>query len=504
MEENKNNEKCKITEAVIGTDLAFNMEKLKRIFVYPKNQDFAIRELYIELVKKKAALIYLEGIVNEPVIDEFIIDPVINNSGYKADGIQGIDLIRLSLSTVKVKEMSSFSRITQTVLDGYSVLLIDGFDKALSIDTAKYEHRSVERSETENITKGPHEGFIEAFKVNDSLIRKHLRNEKLVSESVNVGYKTLTRVFLMYREDVADPSLIDNIKERLGNIRTDAMVTTSILGQFIEDNDYSIVPTVLYTELPDRAASYIESGHVVLLVDNSPSALIAPATFWSLFHTPEDTYHRWIAGNFIRLIRIISIFIMLFTPALYVAATNYHPEMIPTDLLLAIAASREKVPFPVIFEVVGMEMAFEVIREASIRIPTSMGATIGIVGALILGQAAVQANIISPLVVIIVALTGVASFAVSNTDLNMSIRISRFFFTFCGMVMGFLGIAVGIVVFLGYVISIRSFGVPFLAPVVPHSKSSRDMLFRSSVKDQNIRPLLTKLKSVYKSRPYKR
>ncbi|MDP4090596.1 MAG: spore germination protein [Bacillota bacterium] len=502
-EENTNTE-CPVGEAVISTDLSSNIEKLKRIFAYPKNEDFAIRELYIELVKKKAALLYIEGIVNEQVIDKFIIDAIINNSNYKANGIQGIELVKLSLAIVKVKEVNAFTRITETLLDGYSVLLIDGYDRAISIDTVKYEHRSIERSETENITKGPHEGFVEAFKINISLIRKHLKNEKLVTESIKVGYKTRTRVLLMYRNDMVDENLVNNIKERLGRVQTDAMITTSILGQFIEDHDYSVVPTILYTELPDRAASYIESGHVVILVDNSPSVLIAPATFWVLFHTPEDTYHRWIAGNFIRFIRIVSVFIMLFTPALYIAATNYHPEMIPTDLLLAIAASREKVPFPVVFEVVGMELAFEVIREASIRIPTSMGATIGIVGALILGQAAVQANIISPLVVIIVALTGVSSFAVSNTDLNMSIRISRFFFTFCGMVMGFLGIAVGIVVFLGYAISIRSFGVPFFAPITPHSKSSRDMLFRSSVKDQNLRPLLTNLKLIYKNRPFKK
>jgi spore germination protein KA len=260
---------------------------------------------------------------------------------------------------------------------------------------------------------------------------------------------------------------------------------------------------VLFTELPDRAVSFLKEGHVVILVDNNPSCLIVPATFWSFFHTPEDMSYRWIAGNFIRLIRLIAVFISLLTPAIYIAITNYHQEMIPTDLLLAISATREKVPFPIVFEVVGMEIAFEIIRECSFRIPTSIGSTIGIVGTLILGQAAVQANIISPILVIVVALTGLSTFAISNTDLNMSIRISRFFFTFCSIMMGFLGLSLGITVFTVYIISIKSFGVSFFAPVTPHYEASRDMIFRSTIKNQWLRALFTRPKLKYKKTPSK-
>ena len=485
----------------IGKELSTNTQKLKDIFCYPINESFNIREVYIYAVKKKGCLIYLKGTVNEQLIDEFIIEKLIREHMTCNEVVHDLTLIKRIISAIKFTEETSFKQITKKILEGHVVLLIDGIDSCLVIEVTKYEQRAIGRSETENVIKGPHESFVEFYEINISLIRKYVKSAKLVNESVEIGLKETCKVQLVYREDIADPKLISNIKARLGEIKSDELMTSAVLGQYIEDNSYSIVPTVLFTELPDRAAAFIKEGYVVILPDNSPSVIIAPATFWSFFHTPEDTYHRWIAGNFIRILRLAAMTMTLLTPAIYIGLTNFHPEMIPTDLLLAIAASREKVPFPVIFEVIGMEIAFEIIREASIRIPTSIGSTIGIVGALILGQAAVQANIISPLIVIVVSITGVASFIISNVDLNMSVRIARFYFLACAILMGFLGIAVGIVIFFGYIISIKSFGVPFLAPVTPHYDSSRDMYLRSVIKKQMIRPLLTNLKIIYKRKP---
>lgn len=500
MKDKKNDEQ---KPSNISGNLEANVEAIKEIFCYPANEDIIFREVYMEFMQKKCMLVYIDGIVDENFINSYIIRPLKRKKSVTTDNIHDLDLIKNDISSTKLLSVSTFKNLSQNLLEGNTILLIDGYNQALSISTTKYEKRSVERSETENVIKGPHEAFIESSSINRSLIRKQLKTEKLVSESVNIGITELYRITFMYIQDLADPKLVSEVRRRVEQIQSDGLLTISILGSYIEEYSYSIVPTVLYTELPDRAAAFIAEGHVVILMDNSPSCLIAPATFWSFFHTPEDMYQRWIAGNFIRLIRLLAIFITILTPAIYIAVTNFHQEMIPTDLLLAITSSREKVPFPIIFEVIGMEIVFEIIREASIRIPTSIGSTIGIVGALILGQAAVQANIISPLLVIVVSLTGVSSFAISNVDLNLSVRILRFFFLLCGVLMGFFGIAVAGTVFIVYIVSLKSFGVPYFAPITPHYPSSRDMIFRSPSWKQFIRPLFTKPQNAIRRKPRK-
>ncbi|MDF2674167.1 MAG: spore gernimation protein [Clostridiales bacterium] len=482
---------------VMSDSLISNVSRIKEMFHYPLNSDLVIREIYISSIKRKSVLFYMNGIVNEEFIDKHIIKPLIEGTRNEAEGSTDIELIKNSLQASQFNKLTRLSEIAKDLLDGKSILLIEGYEGALSSLSIKYEHRNVERSQTENVTKGSHESFVESSLVNRSLIRKYLKSKNLITETLDIGVEDKCDVHILYHNSIASPELINEVKQRINRIMEDnynGMISSSIVEQYIEDTTFSIVPTVLFTELPDRAVSFLKEGHVVIFVDNSPSCLIVPATFWSFFHTPEDMSYRWIAGNFIRLVRIIAVFISLLTPAIYIAVTNYHQEMIPTDLLLAISATRESVPFPIVFEVVGMEIAFEIIRECSFRIPTSIGSTVGIVGTLILGQAAVQANIISPILVIVVALTGLSSFAVSNTDLNMSIRVSRFFFTFCAIMMGFLGLALGIVVFTTYIVSIESFGVPFLAPITPHYETSRDMIFRSVVKHQWLRPLFAKPK----------
>lgn len=489
---------------VISENLISNFNILKEMFHYPLNADLAVRELHINSINKDSILLYINGIINEDTIDGYIIKPLIENTIATSEVNSGIDLIKNILQPLRIKKKNKFLDVAKDLLDGKTILLISGYSEVLSVNTLKYEHRSIEESKSESIVKGPHESFVESATINRSLIRKSLKNRNLITESIEIGTEDNCEIHLMYKSNTVNPELVKEVRDRIKKIKEDGyngIITSSTLQQYIEDNSISIVPTIMLTELPDRAVSFIKEGHIVILADNASSCLIVPATFWSFFHTPEDMYHRWIAGNFIRLIRIAAVLISLLTPAIYIAITNYHQEMIPTDLLLAISSTRERVPFPILFEVVGMELAFEIIRECSIRIPTNIGSTIGIVGTLILGQAAVEANIVSPILVIIIALTGVSSFAVSNIDLNMSIRISRFFFTFCSIMMGFLGLAIGITTFGVYVISIKSFGVPFFAPVIPYYESSRDMAFRSTVKRQWLKALYAKSKLKYKKTP---
>ncbi|ERN54585.1 spore germination protein [Alkalihalophilus marmarensis] len=251
---------------------------------------------------------------------------------------------------------------------------------------------------------------------------------------------------------------------------------------------YSLLPSVLYTERPDRTAAYIDDGYIAIIMENSPAALILPVTFWSFFHSPEDHYSRLLYGNFSRLIRLLAVFITLFISSFYIAVTNFHEEMIPIDLLLAIAGAREQLPFPLVFEIVMMEFAFELIREAGLRIPSPLGPTIGIVGALILGQAAVEANVISPIVVIVVALSGLSSFAIADVSLNYTIRMIRFVFIFAAATYGIFGIIGAFILCLMYAAAARSFGVPFLSPLSPHFRSGNDTVFRGPVTKEIFRP----------------
>ena len=259
-------------------------------------------------------------------------------------------------------------------------------------------------------------------------------------------------------------------------------------------------PTLLYTERPDRAVSFIEEGHIALLMENSPASLVLPTTFWALFHSPEDHYLRTPYGNFIRLLRIIALLIALFTSSLYIAITNFHVGMIPPDLLMAIAGSRERVPFPSVIEVLSMEIAFELIREAGLRVPSPIGPTIGIVGALILGQAAVQANIISPIVIIVIALSGLSSFIVSDVSMNFAIRMTRFLFIFSAAFIGIYGVTALFIAGLFYLVSLKSFGTPYFAPMTPHSYSSKDFIFRHVPSKEIFRPGYLKTKDMPKQR----
>jgi spore germination protein KA len=334
--------------------------------------------------------------------------------------------------------------------------------------------------------------------VNLSLIRKRIKNEALIAESVKIGERSKNEVFVLYIRNLTDAQLVDNIKERLNNLNVDAIQNLSLLEQYIEERKFSLFPSVLLSERPDRAASFIEDGHVILLMDNSPDSLILPATFWSFFHTPEDHYLRFFFGNFIRVLRMIAMFITIFISAIYIAVTAYHAEMIPADLLLAIAGTREKVPFPVLFEILIMEIAFELIREAGLRVPSPMGPTIGIVGALILGQAAVEANIISPVVIIVVALSGLSSFTISDISLNFALRIIRFMFIFSAALFGIYGMTTFFVVGMYYFVSLKSFGVPFLAPMSPHYVSSGDTIFRRILTSETLRPGYLKPRDISK------
>jgi len=473
-------EQTELKEQSISSDLEENFQTLKKLFHIPKNNDVKVRELYIEGLNKKACLLFISTISDVKSIEENILKPLLTNKSGKE--------IKEIVSIQAVTEIHLFKDAVKNLNQGNTVLLIDGCSQGFAMDCPNFQGRTIEKPNTEILIKGPKEAFIEKVDVNISLVRKKIKDENLVVESIDVGARSKSEVYILYIDDLANDKLVENIKNRLNRLDVNSIQNLSLLEEYIEERSYSLFPSILSTERPDRAATFLEDGYIVLLMDNSPDCLVLPATFWSFFHSPEDHYLRFLYGNFTRALRMAAMFITVFTSAIYIAITAYHAEMIPSELMLAIAASREKVPFPAVVEILMMEFAFELIREAGLRVPSPIGPTIGIVGALILGQAAVQANIISPIVIIVAALSGLSSFAVSDISLNFAVRLIRFMFIICAALMGIYGMTAFFVAGLYYMVSIKSYGVPYLAPMSPSYKSSSDTIFRRLLRNEKFRP----------------
>jgi hypothetical protein len=489
--EKPNDKEIELKEKDISSSIEENLKIFKSLYSVPDNIDLKIREFTIPELNKRAFIIYFSSMSDAKSIQEGILEKLLLNSN-KNQEILNI------VSHQSVSTKSKIDDILQAINVGNTALFIEEENQCYIFDTSNAQSRSVEKPTEEVTLKGPKEAFNEKALSNISLIRKKISNENLIVESTKVSKRSNNTVYIVYEKDIVNDELLKEVKERLKRINADSVQNLSLLEQYIEDRPRSLFPSILYTERPDRAASFIEDGHVVLLMDNSPSCLVLPSTFWGILHNPEEHYLRLLYGNFTRILRMFAMFIAIFTSGIYVAITNYHSEMVPPDLLMAIAGTRERVPFPAVIEVLIMEIAFELIREAGLRVPTPIGPTIGIVGALILGQAAVQANIISPIVIIVVALSGLSSFAISDLSLNFTIRLSRFLFLFSAGFMGIYGMTAVFMLGIFYMITLKSFGVPYLAPMTPKFYSSKDIIIRKLPMSERFRPGYLKPKDMIK------
>jgi len=477
---------------LIQHDIASNRLILERLFYLPKNADIVMRDLRVGGTHTVQALVvFVDGLADKTIINNHILQPLMLLSNLQEYSQQSmlIDWVKNALLPGnQVMEFTTWKEAVENILAGSTVLFLEGVNKILTIETKGWEHRMVSQSMTESVVRGPHDSFTESFRANTGLVRARLRSSKLITEMMQVGEVASTDVAVLYMEGITNPQLIAEVIRRIQSIKVDYLPDSGLLEQYLEDKRVAFLPQFLSTERPDRVAAGLSEGQVAIFLGQSPFALLCPVLFWALLQTSEDAYLRWPYGSFIRAIRFISFLFGLLLPALYIAVTNYHPEMIPTDLMLAIASSRERVPFPVVVEILVMEFAIELIREAGIRIPTIIGPTIGIVGALILGQAAVAAGIISPLLIIVVAVTALCSFTMPNYNLSFSVRIMRFGFIIVAATFGFYGIILGWMLLLMHMVTLRSFGVPIMAPVAPRRTSSPDTLFRGAVYEMEDRP----------------
>ena len=354
---------------------------------------------------------------------------------------------------------------------GNCILFIDTLDIAFDIEVKNFKQRNIEAPNNEIVIKGPHEAFVENIRTNTSLIRKIVNNENLIIENIEVGKITKTKCAVCYMQNITNNDLVNEVKFRLNNLDIDSLLSAGELEQLITDSNILGIPQVLSTERPDKATKYLLNGRVVVIVNGTPYGIIMPAVLIDFLTSSEDSNLNLNFGNFLRILRILASFITLLLPGLYVSITSFHQEILPTSLLYSILGSRENVPFPIIFEILLMEISFELIREAGLRVPSPIGPTIGIVGALVLGQAAVSAGIVSPILIIIVAITAIASFAIPDFSFGFHLRYYRFAFILLGFMSGFLGISLGLFIYISILCNIHSFGIPFTSPFAPSTDS---------------------------------
>ena len=476
----------------VFSNIIENLDFLKSKYNTLICADIIIREfnMFAYNQNHKCFIIYVDGLVDSISINDFILKPLMlgkhrYNKPFEGDLTDYVDNCLLPQNSVsKVKDYQDvFSGINM----GDCLLFIDTLNIAFDIDVKQYQQRSISNPENESVIKGPQEGFVENFRTNTSLLRRIVNSENLVIETIPVGKINKTKCGVCYLQNIANSDLVSEAKYRLHNLDIDSLLSTGQLEQLIETDEGFGIPQILSTERPDKCAKYLFQGRVVVLVNGNPYALILPATIEDFLFSPEDTNLRPLFANFLRGIRILATFITLLLPGIYMAIASFHQEILPTPLLFSILAARENVPFPIIFELLLMEISFELIREASLRVPSVIGSSISIVGALILGDAAVNAGIVSPTLIIIVAMTGISSFAIPDFSFGFHVRVFRFWFIALGATAGFLGIGVGIFIYVSMICSLKSFGIPYATPIAPDINTKGNGMYVPPVWKQEYR-----------------
>lgn len=485
----------------ISADINENLKYIRERF--NDCDDIIYRELETGEDRIKMAFVMIDGMSDKDSISDYTIENLIFSNGldylnmdyYKNAIIQ--HLSKNGLSNVEVKEEADYEKIFNFIMSGDTLMLIDGVDTSLIIGTRTSEKRGVSESVTEAIVRGPRDGFVETLKVNTTLVRKRIKDTNMKIKMYKIGRRSQTDVALIYMDDIVNDKLKEEVKARLEKVDIDGIMDSSMLEYLIEDNYITPFPQIENTERPDSAAASLLEGRVVLIVDNSPFALVIPATVGTFLNSSEDYYNRWMETTIVRFIRTFAAFVTLLAPALYIALTSFHPELLPTKFIYFLAASRINVPFPAVIEASLMELTMELIRQAGTRISGPIGSTIGIVGGLIIGQAAVEAGIVSNLMIIVVAITTIANFAIPSYEFASALRTCKFGFIVLSGLFGLYGIMLGVIVLSSHLILINSFGTPLTAPYTGlgiESGDIKDTLLKVPLQRLWLRPGFTKPK----------
>ena len=460
-----------------------NIEAIvKRLKAETNNLDDIIyRKKYIK--KNKIYIIYNEPLIASSAVSDFIMRSLNNISNYYKENL--IDTIFNNVSNFKVKKVTTYEKICYFLHNGFTIILVNDSNYALALETKADLNRGISPPEEENTIRGAKDSFVENYQINIGLIKRRLKSNDLWIDTIDVGKYTKTKIGIVYLNGVAKKSLVKKIKKKLESIDIAGIVNAGAIKNLVIEETNYLLPTIISSERPDVTVNNLLEGKIAIVIDNSPFVLIAPGLFTDFFKTPEDYYHRNRNATFTRILKYICFAIALLAPAIYIALITYKHEMIPTKLLISFAIQRDGVPFPAFFEAFIMMTAFEMLRESDLRSPTTGGSALSIVGALILGEAAVNAGIVSPIMIIVIALTAICSLPFTEPEITNGIRWYRLFFMIGASFLGIIGVVMALLVFIIKTVSVKSFGIPYTTPYIP--------TYLTGLKDSIIRFPFTKL-----------
>lgn len=504
-ENNNTSQQQNPTTNLLHTSLSENIYTIKEAL--GNSNDVIIREVILEkLDNQSIALIHIDGLSDKTVITDFILENLMleidTDPENKIDN--NIDYIKKQcLAVGDVKVVLDFTAFYSSILNGETVIMLEGQSVAITTDTKSAKDRAITEPQTESVIRGPRESFTETLRTNTALIRRKIKSPDLWIKSRIIGDVTQTDVAIMYINGIANDKVVQEVLDRLDNIVIDGVLETGYLEDFIQDSKFSLFPMVYNTERPDVIAAELLEGKVAILVDGTPLVLTVPVVFTSFLQAAEDYYQNWIISSLIRLLRFFGITLALVMPSLYVAITTFHQEMLPTGMLISITSQREGVPFPAVVEALIMEIAFEILREAGLRMPRTIGPAVSIVGTLVIGQAAVEAGIVSAVMVIIVALTAICSFLFPSYGLSNTIRVLRFPLMILAAMFGLFGVMFGVMMIILHLCSLRSFGIPYMSPFGPMIiKDQKDAMVLFPRRNLLTRPRLLSQKNDVREQQY--
>lgn len=441
-------------------------------------------------------IVYVEAAVDNVMLEDSVLGKLLNHLWQMPEKELRRAVAENGLGISDVSEFTFLEEAMDAMLAGNAIFFLDGYGKALKIGSQGYPGLGVSKAETEKVLRGSQEAFSESVKLNTALIRKRIRSTGLKVEESAIGVRSNTVTALIYMEDLVRPELLERIKRELQEFFVDGVMDSGILEQLTGHFSWTPFPRFQTTERPDKAAMAILDGRIVLMSDNSPVALLLPTTLNTLMQTGDDYYNGFEIASLLRCVRYLALFLSFSLPGLYLAATGFHPQLLPTALSLSLAEARAGVPFPSLVEILFLEISFELLREAGLRMPGPLGNTIGIVGGLIIGQAAVSANLLSPVVVIVTALTALGSFSIPNEELSEAFRLLKYGMIFlCGF-LGIYGFLFGWFLVLVHLCRLESFEIPYLMPYVASSQDGispvTDGILRGPMQKLIFRPVFTR------------
>lgn len=464
----------------VSTDVATNVRRIQGIL--GDSSDIVVRKISDPATGlDKVAFVYIDDIVDQQTINQMLLQPLMTEIGEQEKSSSAADWFHILKNRVvsigHIVELQALGDAVAELLGGSTLIFLQDSTVALAASTSGGEKRSVEEPTSQTVTRGPKESFTEGIKTNLSLIRRRIKSPNLRVEYKQIGKQTQTNIGIVYMKGIVNDKVVEEVRLRLDRIDTDSILESGYIEEFIQDAAITPFPTIENTERPDAVCGGILEGQVAIVVDGTPFVLLAPVTFIRFFQSSEDYYQRYDIATFLRLIRYTSFFVSMLLPGLFIAISTFHQEMLPTPLLISLAAQREGVPFPAIIEGLMMEITFEVLREAGVRMPRVIGSAISIVGALVLGQAAVQAGLVSAAMVIVVSFTAISNFVIPALNMAIAARLIRFSLMILGGTFGLFGIMSGLMVLLIHMVSLRSFGISYLTPISPFVWSNWKDLF---------------------------